>query len=131
MEEDECGGGDLGDLVGVEGDVAQCFPGLFQQRVGAFGGCAQRADEAVAGLVVDREVVSLGRDEDADAGTGVALVGQRRQAGGRCGVERGQGVAAGGGDVVGRSGLDRADPFGVSGGSAQDLDVPAVLFVLA
>ena len=37
---------------------------------------------------------------DADAGAVVAGVGQRGQPGGRCVVERREGVAAGGGDVL-------------------------------
>jgi len=36
------------------------------QGVGALGGCAQSADDGVAGLVVGVQVVALGRDLDAD-----------------------------------------------------------------
>jgi hypothetical protein len=66
----------------------------------------QRSDplEGVAGAGIDIEVLAAGRlahrDVDADPGSVVSRVGQGRQA--RCGggVQRGERVGAGGGDVV-------------------------------
>ena len=131
MKQDECGGGDLAYSVGVEGDAFEGFPGPFEQGVGAFGGGAERADHGVAGSVVRGEVGAFDRDEDTDTGAGVALVGQGAQAcrGGR--VESGQGVDAGGGDVVSGAGFGVTDPFGVAVRTGEHLDVAAVAVVLA
>jgi hypothetical protein len=52
-------------------------------RVLARSAGARSADHPVAGLVVGGEVAAVGRDHDADALAGVALVGQGRQVPGR------------------------------------------------
>src|SRR3954467_13635799 len=70
-------------------------------------------------------------DVSAEAGAGVALVGQGGQAVCGCTVESGQGVRAGGGDVVRAAGFDRRGPHREAGWVAHDLDVAAVLLVLA
>lgn len=75
MEENEGGGGHGADSPGVEGDAFECFPGSFEQGVGAFGWCPQSVDQHVAGAVVRRGVAALDRDLDADPGAGVSLVG--------------------------------------------------------
>src|SRR3954452_9756103 len=68
---------------------------------------------------------------DADAGAGVALVGQSPQPAGVVRVQRGQHQLAGGGQVVGRAGPDRGDPQRKAGRVEHDLHVAAEGVVLA
>jgi hypothetical protein len=96
--------------------------------------CARSAGEwsaLIIALPVWLSTHGLGGDLDADPGAGVTLVGQRRQASSGGGIQRWQGMGAGGGDVVSRPGFEVADPDRISGGVGEHLDVPAVLLVLA
>ena len=67
----------------------------------------------------------LGRDFDADARSGVALVRQRGQPQRSRPVQRRQGVGARGGDVMGRAGLHRSGPHRKTSVIGQDLHVAA------
>lgn len=127
MEECEGAGGDVGDPGGVEGDVLEGSPGLFEQGVAAFGGHPHAGDEVVAGDRVGIEDVPdgvPGRDEDPDPGAGVALVGQRLQPPYCGGVERREGVEAGGGDVMGRPGSAGETHSGYPSGPPRTCTLP-------
>ncbi len=101
MGEDERGSRDAADLAGAGGDVLEGAPTAGEQREAAFAQAAQRAQEGVAGARADIEVASVCGMPDwsvnADARAVVARVGEGRQPGCGCLVERGQGVSAGGG----------------------------------
>src|SRR6516225_6964427 len=108
MGQDECGAGDVADFAGAGGDVLEGAPALAEQGEPAFAQAAQGPLEGVAGAGIDIEVPPRGRlfdrDVDADAGTVVAWVSEGGQPGGGGAVEGGQGVGAGGGEVVHRAG---------------------------
>ncbi len=78
------------------------------------------------------QAVALGRGQHAGTGAGVALVGQRGQAqqgsGGMQHAEEAGG--SGGGQVVGRAGLDVRDCDRVPVGVGHDLHVAAVAWCL-
>ena len=121
MGEDECGAGDVADLAGAGGDVLEGAPAAGEQGEPAFSQAAQGALDCVAGAGIDVEFPRAGRlfdgymNADADAVvTGSAKVGRSAAAARYSPVQRGQGVGAGGGDVVHRAGLHRRDPSGAS-----------------
>src|SRR5664279_1470377 len=103
---------------------------FVQEGVRAFGGYAQCADHDGPGAVVPGEVAVLDRDQHADAGADVSLSAQGFQATSGGPVERGQNMFAGSGDVVCRAGFGRADPFRISVGPGEDLDVAAMAIML-
>src|SRR5215475_15427706 len=104
MGQDEGGAGDVADFAGAGGDVLEGAPAAGEQGEPAFAKAAQGTLDGVAGAGIDVEFLLAGGlfdgDEDADAGAVVAGVGEGGQAGRGRGVEGGQGVEAGGGDVV-------------------------------
>jgi len=114
MGEAECGSGYLADLAGADGDMLECSPAAGEQGEPAFAETAQRAQQHV-GAGVDVEFGAVGglldRGEHADAGAVVSVVGQGGQVElGGCGIEGGQGVSAGAGDVMFGAGFDIARP---------------------
>ena len=130
LGEDEGCAGYLGGAAGVCGDVLEGGPALGEQGEPAFPAAAQVAEQRVAGAGSGVEFLVPGwffdRGEDAYSGSFVAEVGQRRDSEGGGAVEGGQGVPAGGGQVVDRAGLGRADPEREAVGARDGLDVPAV-----
>src|ERR1700745_1742192 len=104
--EDKGGAGYLGDPAGACGDVLEDGPALGEQGEPSFSPAAQVAQQGVPGagagvrVAVSRRVFQ--GDEDADAGALVAAVGEARHSERGGPVECGQGVPAGGGDVVDR-----------------------------
>src|SRR5579859_5123525 len=114
LGEDEGGTGYLGGAVEVKGDVLEGGPALGEQSESSFAAAAQVTQECVASECAGIEFMVpcgvLEGDEDSDSGALVATVGegQHSQAGGA--VEGGQGVPAGGGDVVDRAGLGGTGP---------------------
>src|SRR5262245_59562962 len=106
MGEDERGAGDVTDLARAGGAVLQGAPAAGEQGEPAFAEAAQGTLEGVAGTDVDIEFPSLRRlpDRDVDADTR-AVVARVSQCGQVCGgaVEGGQGVEAGGGEIVHRA----------------------------
>src|SRR5215467_14320371 len=107
MGEDERGAGDVADFAGAGGDVLEGAPALVEQGEPAFAQAAQGPLDGVAGAGVDSEVLGAGGlfdgNQDADAGAVVAEVSKGGQVSGGA-VEGGQGVDAGGGEVVHRPG---------------------------
>jgi len=107
MGEDEGGAGDVADLGGAGGDVLQGAPAAGKQGEPAFAEAAQGPLDGVAGTGINIEFTAvwrlLDRDVQADASAFIARIGQGGKA--ACGgpVDRWQGVAAGGGDVVYRA----------------------------
>src|SRR5215468_3648810 len=130
MGEDECGAGDVADFAGAGGDVLEGAPALVEQGEPAFAEAAQGALDGVAGAGVDIEVPPAGglfdRDMDADAGAVVAGVGESGQTSCGGGVERGESVQAGGGEVVYRAGFGGRDPQREPARGEHGLDVAAV-----
>src|SRR5437667_8960457 len=114
MGEDEGGAGDGADFAGAGGDVLEGAPALVEQGEPAFAQAAQGALDGVAGAVINVQLPAawglFDGNQDADAGAFISGVGQRGQVlrGGT--VESGQGVRAGGGEVVYRAGLGFGDP---------------------
>src|SRR3954454_15270326 len=109
--QNKCGGDDGTDSLRTQADTAQRLPAGLEQRDAALALGAQAADQLVAGGGVWMQPAALGRRVDAGAGAVVALVGQagQPQQGGR-GVQRAEEAGdAGGGEVVGRAGLDVGD----------------------
>jgi hypothetical protein len=104
-----------------------------EQGESAFAQAAQRAQQGVAGAGADIEFPPAGRlpDRDMDAGAVVARVGEGGQPGCGDGVQHGQGVAAGGGDVVHRARFRLQDPHREPAGCQYRLDVAAVSVSLA
>jgi hypothetical protein len=104
LGEDEGGTGYLGGTAGVGGDVLEGGPALGEQGEPAFSPAAQVAQQGVPGTGVNIEFLVPGglfhRGEHADSSALVAAVGEARHSKGGCPVEGGQGVEAGGGDVV-------------------------------
>lgn len=80
MGEDEGGAGDIADLARADGDVLEGAPAAGEQREPAFAGAAQGPQDRLAGAGIDVEFPAAGRlldrDEDAQARTFVAGVGQ-------------------------------------------------------
>src|SRR3954471_1276217 len=109
--QDECRFGDGANSLRAQSDAVERLPAGLEQGDRAFALGAQTADELVAGEVVRVQVAALGRRQHAGTGAVVALVGQRGQTqqSGR-GVQRAEEAGdAGGGQVVGRAGLDVGD----------------------
>src|SRR5215470_15496691 len=108
MGEYEGGTGDVADLAGACGDVLEGAPALVEQGEPAFAQAAKGPLDGVAGAGADIEVLAAGGlfdgNQDADAGAVVAEVGKGGQVS-RGAVEGGQGVDAGGGEVVHRARL--------------------------
>ena len=114
LGEDEGGAGYLGGPVGVGGDVLEGCPPLGEQGESSLSAAAQAAQQRIPGAGAGVEFLVAGGlfhgDEDADSGALVGAVGQGRHSEGGGAVEGGQGVEAGGGDVVDRSGLGGPGP---------------------
>ncbi|MCP3770707.1 hypothetical protein NLY10_29235 [Streptomyces sp. MAR25Y5] len=117
--------------------MLQSPPALLELGGGAFSERADASDQAVRGSSIGMQGLlrlslrAADRDEDADAGADVALVGQGGQAVG-CGlVQRGQGVDAGGGDVGDAAGLGVGDPQrgAVRGGQKLDVSAECLVFL--
>src|SRR4051794_34256801 len=126
--QNNCSSNDGTDSLRAQSDASKCLPAGLEQRDPAFAGGAQTADELVAGEVVRVEVAALGRRQHAGTGAVVAFVGQagQPQHGGR-GVQRAEEPGgAGGGEVVGRAGLDGGDRHRKAGGVTDDLHVATV-----
>lgn len=108
--------------------MAKRFPAGLEQGVGAFAEGAQSVEQAVPGLGVWVEDLPgggvAGRDVNADAGAGVALVDEDGQAVDGVRVEGGQSELAGGGEVVGGAGARVGDPDREAGGSASTCTLP-------
>src|SRR5215471_2296466 len=108
MGEDECGAGYVADFAGAGGDVLQGAPAAGEQGEPAFAQAAQGPLDGVAGAGIDVQFTTAGGlldgNQDADAGAVVARVGQGGQVTRGGPVESGQGVGAGGGEVVHRAG---------------------------
>ena len=118
--------------MGAKGDSVEGSP-PSEQSVAAFGRRAQGGDPPVVAPVVGMQRalgLMLDRYVDADAGAGVALVGQYRQPARGVRVERGQDQLAGGGQVVGGAGTDGRDPQWEATGVADDLHAAAEGVVL-
>lgn len=95
VKKDECGGDDRAYARWVEVMRSRVFQARLSSAFRAFGWCAKCADHRVAGSVVRGKVAALDRDQHADAGAEVSLVGKGFQ-GGRGGrVQRGQRVGRG------------------------------------
>ncbi len=98
---------------------------------------ANAAQELVVGAVVNVECLVRGsgafldRGEDADPGALVAGVGERGKPLSGGFVQGGQGMPAGGDEVVDHAGLDISDPQRGAGRGGEELDVPPELLVLA
>ena len=135
MGEDQGWPRDIADLAGAEGDVLERPPAAGEQGKAAFAQASQGPLESVARPVADIEFTAAAgladRDVDADAGTLIAGIGQGSQPLGGGAVERGQGVGAGGGDVVHRARLHGRDPPREPAGGEQRLDIAAVRVRLA
>lgn len=84
---------------GVEGDAFESSRGALSRAVARLAG-AQRADQLAAGPVVRRKVPSLQRDLGPHAVARRSLVGQSRQPLRGGGLQRCDGVSAGGGHVT-------------------------------
>ena len=114
MGEDERRAGDVADFAGAGGDVVKGAPPAGEQREPSFPEAAQGTLESVAGAGIDVKFPAARRlldgNQDADARALIAGVGKGGQAGRGSRVERGQGMGAGGGDVVHRAGPGRRDP---------------------
>src|SRR3954452_18902128 len=126
--QDECRFGDGANSLRAQSDAVERLPAGLEQGDRAFALGAQTADELVAGEVVRVQVAALGRRQHAGTGAVVALVGQagQTQQGGRgvqCAEEPGD---PGGGEVVGRAGLDVGDRHRKTGGVTDDLHVAAM-----
>src|SRR3974390_139742 len=106
MGEDEGGAGDVADFAGAGGDVLEGAPALVEQGEPAFAQAARRALEGVTGAGVDIQFAPIGGlfdgHQDADSGAVVAGVCEGGQSSGGGAVEGGQGMGAGGGQVVHR-----------------------------
>ena len=101
-------------LLGAGGDVLEGAPALVEQGESAFAKAAQGALQGVAGVGADIEVAPVcglfDGDEDAYSSAVVAGVSQGGQSGGGGAVEGGQGMSAGGGDVMHRARLHLGGP---------------------
>ena len=111
--------------------MLQRRPALGEFGGGVFAEGTDRAEELVVGAVVDVERLVgdpgpfLDWGVDADSGAVVAGVGEGGKPGGRGFVQGGQGMAAGGGDVVDRARLNLGDPQWGAVRGGQELDVAA------
>src|SRR5215469_11029297 len=119
LGEDEGGAGYLGGAGGVGGDVLEGGPALGEQgepALPAGAQAAQAAQQCVPRAGADVEFLVPGglfhRDEDADPGSLVAAGGEAGHSEGGGAVEGGQGMPAGGGQVVDRARLGGAGPQG-------------------
>lgn len=96
---------DGADFAGTGGDAVQGAPPLCEQGEAAFAEAAEPAQECVVGAVVGVEALGAGwlfdRCVHADAGAVVASVGQSGQPVGCGGIECGQHVFTGWGQVMG------------------------------
>ena len=134
--EDECGAGDVADFAGAGGDVLEGAPALVEQGEPAFSP-RQRRDRWRA----LRERVSISRSRPSGGClTGMWMpipvpsspgVGQGGQSGGGGAVEGGQGVDAGGGQIMHRAGLGIGDPQREPARGQDGLDAAAVAVGLA
>ena len=101
-------------FAGAGGDVLECAPAAGEQCEPLFPEAAQGALDGVAGAGIDIEFLTArglsDGDQDADARAVVAGIGEGGQLRRGGPVERGQGVDAGGGEVVHRAGLCVRDP---------------------
>jgi hypothetical protein len=99
LGEDESGLDYLGGSPGAGGDALEDGPALGERGESSLSLAAQAAQQAVAGFRAGVEPLVpagvLDRDADADSGSLVAAVGQRRHAEGGGAVEGRQGVGAG------------------------------------
>ena len=135
MGKDKRCAGDVADFARAGGDVAEGAPSAGEQGEPSFPQAAQGTLDRVAGARIDIEFPSASRlphrNQDADASTFIAWIGPGRQTGGSGPLERGQGVRAGGGDVVHRAGYHLRNPQREPARGGHRLDVAAVAVGLA
>ena len=81
VEEGEGGGGDRADAPGAEADSAQRLEPCLQQRVAAFGWCADTGVQRVDGALVDGERAAPGPLDRRDQHISFAFVAQVGQHG--------------------------------------------------
>ncbi len=128
MGEDERRAGDVADFAGAGGDVVKGAPPAGEQREPSFPEAAQGTLESVVGAGIDVKFPAARRlldgNQDADARALIAGVGKGGQAGRGGRVERGQGMGAGGGDVVHRAGFHLRDHSGNPSGASTAWTLP-------
>jgi hypothetical protein len=135
MGKNERCAGDVADFARAGGDVVEGAPSAGEQGEPSFSQAAQGALDRVASPRIDIEFPPGSGlphgDQDADARTFIAWIGQGSQAGGGGSVKRGKGVGAGGGDVVHRAGHYLRNPQREPVWGGHRLDVAAVRMRLA
>jgi hypothetical protein len=99
MGEDEGGAGNVADLAGAGGDMAEGTPATGEQREPSLAQAAQRALDGVAGTGIDMGFPAASGlfdgTQDADTRAVISRVGQRGQARGGCLVDQ-RGLQPGG-----------------------------------
>src|SRR5512143_1745877 len=136
MKQDEGGSDDLADAPGAAAVAAQDLVGGLEQGVRAFAEAAQGALDGVEGLLVHGQRAALGFLERDLEDVGFAFVAQVGQAHLPVTDPQGDqvdqvGVGAGGRQVVFAAGAYVGGPQRPAVGGGDDLDVPAVVLVLA